>query len=73
MAGLALMVSDAWYLWLLLLMLFGRMHATPLDMITPLDGRRRGVAILALVVFVLVFVPDPLRVVQPLNVPVEMF
>lgn len=73
MAGLALAVSDAWFLWLLLLTIFGRSYATTLDAITPLDNRRRWVAVLALLVFLLVFVPDPLRVVQPLNVPVEMF
>lgn len=72
-AGLALAVSDAWFLWLLLLTIFGRTYATTLDTITPLDNRRRWVAVLALLVFLLVFVPDPLRVVQPLNVPVEMF
>lgn len=74
MAALALTVSDAWFLWVILLMLFGRAYATPLDMITPLDNRRRAVALLALVVFVLVFVPNPLQIVEPLQLPpVEVF
>ncbi len=73
-AGLALLVSDAWFLWMLLLVMFGRYYATPLDTITRLDGRRRWVAVLSLVIFVLVFVPDPLRVVEPLHLPpVEVF
>lgn len=67
MAVLAVVVSEAWFLWVFLLMLFGRAYATPLDMLTPLDGRRRLIAVLALVVFVLVFVPDPLRIVEPLQ------
>jgi membrane-associated protease RseP (regulator of RpoE activity) len=71
---LAFVVSDAWFLWVFLLMMFGRTYATPLDMITPLDNRRRAIAVLALVIFVLVFVPNPLSVVQPLELPpVEIF
>lgn len=74
MAVLALTVSDAWFLWVMLLVLFGRAYATPLDMITPLDQRRRMVAVLALIVFVLVFVPNPLQIVEPLQLPpVELF
>lgn len=57
-------VSDIWFFWLVLLLLFGRVYAVPLDAITPLDTRRRVVAFLALVVFVLTFVPIPLSVVQ---------
>jgi membrane-associated protease RseP (regulator of RpoE activity) len=74
MSVLAIAVSDAWFLWVLLLLVFGRAYATPLDMLTPLDKRRRFVAILALVVFVLVFVPNPLQVVEPVSSgPVQMF
>jgi membrane-associated protease RseP (regulator of RpoE activity) len=56
---LALFVSEAWLFWALLLLLFGRVYATPLDTITRLDARRRGIALLALVVFVVTFVPVP--------------
>ncbi|MBZ0275025.1 MAG: site-2 protease family protein, partial [Anaerolineae bacterium] len=59
MIGLVL-VTRIWMLWVLLLLLFGRIYATPLDMITPLDKRRRWLAIFSLVVFILVFVPTPL-------------
>lgn len=65
-------VTDVWLFWVLLLLIFGRMHATPLDSITPLDNRRRAVAVLSLVVFVLIFVPAPLspaEVTQPLRLP----
>ncbi|HEX2907133.1 MAG TPA: site-2 protease family protein [Phototrophicaceae bacterium] len=53
-------VTDVWLFWVILLLIFGRLYATPLDTITPLDNRRRGIAILALVVFALIFVPAPL-------------
>ncbi|MBI1279680.1 MAG: site-2 protease family protein [Anaerolineaceae bacterium] len=58
--GLLALVSNMWLLWVVLLLFFGRIYATPLDMITPLDQRRRWLAIFTLVVFVLVFVPAPL-------------
>lgn len=51
-----------WWLWAFIVLLVGRVHAEPLDQITPLDNRRRALAILALVIFVLVFIPIPLSV-----------
>jgi hypothetical protein len=57
---LLVFVTDVWLFWLVLLLLFGRVYATPLDMITPLDSRRRALAIFTLIVFVLIFVPAPL-------------
>ncbi|MCC6805140.1 MAG: site-2 protease family protein [Anaerolineae bacterium] len=51
--------GDMWLLWLLLLLLFGRIYATPLDMITPMDIRRKAIAVLGLIVFVITFVPIP--------------
>lgn len=59
MVGLVL-VTNVWLLWLLLLLLFGRAYATPLDMITPLDRPRRLVAVASLVILLLIFVPAPL-------------
>jgi membrane-associated protease RseP (regulator of RpoE activity) len=55
------LVTDVWLIWVALLLFFGRVYATPLDMITPLDNRRRWIAVLAMVVFVLIFVPAPLQ------------
>jgi membrane-associated protease RseP (regulator of RpoE activity) len=57
---LTLFVSSIWWLWLLLLVFLGRVYATPLDNLTPLNPGRRIVAIFALIVFVLIFVPAPL-------------
>ncbi len=49
-----------WWLWAALIFFLGRVYAEPLDQITPLDGRRKALAILALIIFILVFTPVPL-------------
>jgi membrane-associated protease RseP (regulator of RpoE activity) len=54
------LVWSGWWLWALLLLLLGRLHAEPLDQITSLDPGRRSIAILGLIIFVLVFTPVPL-------------
>jgi Zn-dependent protease len=64
MIGLCLL-SDVWILWVIMLFLFGRVHATPLDDLTPLDPHRRRVAMLALFVFVVIFVPVPFTFYDP--------
>ncbi len=63
--ALALFVSPAWGLWVLLLFFFGRTHIPPLDTLTQIDPQRRRVALLAFIIFVMVFVPNPLRQVIP--------
>lgn len=61
LSGLAIVSGNSfWIIWIFLLYFLGQTHAEPLDDVTPLDSRRRFVAILALVLFVLVFVPFPL-------------
>ncbi len=50
---------NGWWLWAAILLWLGRVHAQPLDQITPLDPARRAVAILTLVLFLLVFSPVP--------------
>lgn len=54
-----------WWLWIFLLFIFGRSYAQPLDDVTRLDPRRRAIAIFTLILFFLVFVPVPLRIVMP--------
>lgn len=51
-----------WIVWWLLIFVFGRVHAEPLDDVTGLDPRRRWVAIITLVIFILVFVPIPFTI-----------
>jgi membrane-associated protease RseP (regulator of RpoE activity) len=65
---LALMIlvfgSLMWLVWIGLLFLVGRRHAVPLNDVTPLNRPRRWVAVATLLIFLLVFVPVPLRVIQ---------
>lgn len=63
MVVLVLMGNDAWLFWLILLFLFGRVYAAPLDMITPMDTRRKIIAVIGLIVFVVTFVPTPFSTV----------
>ncbi len=54
-----------WLIWAGLLFVFGQVYAVPFDDLTPLDGKHKALAILMLVLFVLLFAPNPLRVVVP--------
>jgi membrane-associated protease RseP (regulator of RpoE activity) len=54
-------VWEGWFIWAALIFLLGRTYAQPLDEITPLDGKRKALAILGLILFVLLFIPVPLR------------
>jgi membrane-associated protease RseP (regulator of RpoE activity) len=56
-------VWPGWWLWAFLIFFMGRAHAEPLDQVTPLDPRRKYLAFLALVIFVLVFTPIPLTII----------
>jgi membrane-associated protease RseP (regulator of RpoE activity) len=51
-----------WFIWAALIFLLGRTHAEPLDLITELDPRRKVLALVMLVVFILVFTPVPFTV-----------
>ncbi len=57
-------VWQGWWLWMVVILFLGRTHAQPLDDITPLDGKRRVLAYLGLILFLLLFTPVPL---QPLG------
>lgn len=53
-----------WLIWLFLIFfIIGPYHPPALDDVTPLDGRRRLVGFLVIVIFILVFVPVPFRLV----------
>ncbi len=51
--------SGSWF-WVALLVLLVRVHAPVLDEITELDPRRRALGVVMLVVFILLFTPQPL-------------
>jgi Zn-dependent protease len=57
---MTLFVSSMWLVLALLLFLVGRYYAVPLDNITRLDGKRRLLAIITLILFVAIFTPIPL-------------
>ena len=65
-AGLVMMgfFWNTWWIWAVLLFLMGRIFAEPLDQITPLDKKRKRLAWLAVVIFLLTFIPVPLTIVN---------
>jgi membrane-associated protease RseP (regulator of RpoE activity) len=56
---------QGWFVWAILIFLLGVDHPPPLNDVTPLDGRRKWLAALTVVIFLLVFVPVPLRFIAP--------
>ncbi len=51
---------SGWWLWAVILLIFGRLHAEPLDQITELDPPRKALAWLTIVIFLLTFSPVPM-------------
>lgn len=60
---LTIFVNQGWILWTLLLVPVGLVHARPLEDITPLDTKRRMIGYITLFIFVMIFVPNPLRII----------
>lgn len=59
--GVASLFYPGWALWLFILLFLGRVYATPLDSVTKLNRTRRIIAIIALIAFLLIFMPIPLQ------------
>jgi hypothetical protein len=57
---LGVFVNNIWFFWAILAMLVGVRHPPPLNDISRLRGAHIGLAVLGLVVFVLLFMPNPL-------------
>lgn len=53
---------QGWLLWAALVLLFGRVNSVPLDDVTELTAREKALAVVALIVFVLVFIPIPVTI-----------
>jgi membrane-associated protease RseP (regulator of RpoE activity) len=51
-----------WWIWAVLLLWLGRVHAEPLDQITKLDPLRLGIAALTILIFIVTFSPVPFSV-----------
>jgi Zn-dependent protease len=56
--------SGFWILWAFLNLILNRKHPPPLDDVTPVNRRRVVVGVLMLVVFILTFMPSPLRTIS---------
>ncbi|CAN5854508.1 site-2 protease family protein [soil metagenome] len=55
---------SGWFLWLILIFfLVGPYHPPALDDVTTLDRRRRWIGYLVILIFVLIFVPVPIRII----------
>jgi membrane-associated protease RseP (regulator of RpoE activity) len=60
--GLLLMgwfLWEGWFLWAFVVMLLGPHHSPPLNDVTPLNGGRLAIAVLAMAIFALCIVPVP--------------
>ncbi|HOP86585.1 MAG TPA: site-2 protease family protein [Syntrophorhabdaceae bacterium] len=55
----ALFFSQGWLALIVLLLIFGMKHPIPLDNITELDRKRKILAFIILIIFILSFVPKP--------------
>ena len=55
--------GGSWWLWIALLYIFGKGHPAPDDDVTPLDPRRRFIAIFSLALFFVLFTPTILTTV----------
>ncbi len=56
------LVWNGWWIWAALLLWLGRVHAEPLDQITPLNPARLVIAALTILIFFLTFSPVPFSV-----------
>lgn len=61
--ALAGFLWGGWWVWCLLVLVMGPFHPRVMDEQQPLDGRRQMLALLALLLFVLCFMPTPISVV----------
>ncbi len=50
---------NVWFVWALLVQIFGLRHPPPLDDVTPLDRKRKLIGYATIVIFVLIFTPIP--------------
>ncbi len=62
---LAFLGWQGWFLWVILPFLFGLRHPPPLNDHTPLDARRKVLGVVMIIVFFLVFIPVPFKIISP--------
>lgn len=56
-------VWSGWWLWAAIIFFIGRIYAEPMDQITELDNKRKILAVIGIIVFLLVFTPVPLTLI----------
>ena len=56
---LGLFVWQGWLFWALLTLIIGIRHPKPIDPYTPLDARRKTLGLVALIIFIITFMPTP--------------
>jgi len=59
LAILSVFYNPGWIALVIILLIFGMRHPEPLDSVTELDGKRKLIALLMLIVFLLSFTPAP--------------
>jgi membrane-associated protease RseP (regulator of RpoE activity) len=65
---LAVFMNIGWFTLVILLIIFGRSHPRPFDDETGLDGSRKKLAIVALIIFILSFIPAPFPEMNIINI-----
>ncbi len=64
LAGITISLFFGWILLVILLLFIGVRHPPPLNDLTPLDAKRKGLGVLAFAILVLAFVPVPMMPVS---------
>ena len=54
---------SGWWMWAGILFFMGRRYAEPLDQVTQLDATRKWLGYLAVVIFLLTFIPVPINLI----------
>ena len=68
LALLAIFYNPGWLTLVILLLIFGRRHPQPYDTETPLDSKRKFIACIVLVIFILSFIPAPFPEMSTANI-----
>lgn len=68
LAALAIFYNPGWLTLVILLFIFGMRHPQPYDTETQLDGKRKVIACVVLVIFILSFIPAPFPEMNTANI-----
>jgi membrane-associated protease RseP (regulator of RpoE activity) len=68
LAVLAIFYNPGWLTLVILLLFFGMRHPHPYDTETPLDNKRKFIACIVLVIFILSFIPAPFPEMNTANI-----